>query len=87
MPGNLLKLFTVADAKPTHLACPVPSHGNHDKDSCPRFTLSFCLLTNGAEASPLGHASMVCPLPLGTVNYLFSPIFMDIKWTYKIVYI
>ena len=37
---SLLKLFKLANPKPAYPASTIPSHGNHNKGSCPRFPLT-----------------------------------------------
>lgn len=37
---SLLKLFKLANPKPAYAASTIPSHGNHNKGSCPCFPLT-----------------------------------------------
>ena len=49
MPQSLLKLFKLANLKPTYLAPLVPSCGNHNKDSAMPSPGSLCLLRDPGD--------------------------------------
>lgn len=84
MPRNLLKLFTVASAKPAHPAVPfLPTETT-------RKTLLVYVSPSPSASGPtrlllpyMAVCGVVCPLPLGVANDLYSPIFIEIKLTNK----
>lgn len=61
------KLFKLANPVPAYSAASVPSHGNHDKGSCP-CPFSVILPPELPNASHMALHGVAWPLPLGTVS-------------------
>lgn len=83
-PLSSSKLFKLSNPHPTNLPCPFFSLGTHNKDSCPHFLLSLCLLMNPSSSlhAPPSHGLLCSPL-LGSVSitkYLFKHNCLLICW-------
>lgn len=74
-PQRPLKLFKLANSRPSYHALFIPAHQKYKKGSCPTFPLSFFLLT----VLPHGMARHTS---LGNCNYLFNDNCFLICWSF-----
>ena len=72
---SLLTLFNPSNPKPAqlaHLVFLLPSHENHNKDSCPHFLLAPSASSPALLLPSVALRGMLCPLLVGTMSNKLS---------------
>ena len=83
MPQSLLKLFKLANSKPTYPASPTASCGGHNKGFCPQFLLLLGLLTQLGIPSWVPESRLWSPcLGMWIINYLLNGSCFMLCWPY-----